>query len=90
MQDVVSLYDFVEKNKGILLTAFQRNFDHQTEVLRAKAAQMGPISYMRLCARDNVGSAPPSMDYIKASGGFFVDSASESISAKIQIFNFFV
>lgn len=82
MKDVVELYDYVEKNKGILLTAFQRNFDHQTEVLRAKAATMGPISYMRLCARDSVGSAPPSIEYLTASGGFFVDSASMILNFK--------
>jgi len=84
MKDVLTMYDYVEKNKGILLTAFQRNFDHQTEVLMNKASTMGPISYMRLCARDSVGSAPPSIDYLKASGGFFVDSAIHDIDQMLQ------
>jgi len=84
MKDVIDVYDMVEREKGILLTAFQRNFDEQTEILREKASHMGQVSYMRLCARDSAGTSPPSIEYLKNSGGFFVDSAIHDIDQMLQ------
>ncbi|MDR0597231.1 MAG: inositol 2-dehydrogenase [Treponema sp.] len=64
--------DAVKKAGVKLQIGFNRRFDHNFARIReyARAGELGEIHLVRITSRD---PAPPSIDYVKVSGGLFMD-----------------
>ncbi|XP_064615533.1 uncharacterized oxidoreductase YrbE-like [Liolophura sinensis] len=66
-------YDLAEKQGCHLLCAFHRRFDPSFRALheRVVSGSLGPLRMVRTSSRDYT---PPTADYIKTSGGIFIDT----------------
>ena len=75
---VVQIYDEAARVGKPLFCAFQRRFDPNFVDVRdrMRKGEIGKLHVIKTCSRD---SPSPSIEYVRTSGGFFVDSSVHDI-----------
>jgi myo-inositol 2-dehydrogenase/D-chiro-inositol 1-dehydrogenase len=71
---IKGVMDALKKSKVKYQVGFNRRFDHNFLAARAavKDGKLGELNIVKITSRD---PAPPSIDYVKISGGLFLDMA---------------
>ncbi|MBO1720455.1 inositol 2-dehydrogenase [Extibacter sp. GGCC_0201] len=71
---IQEVMDALKKNPVKYQVGFNRRFDHNFAAVQAavKAGKVGDVHVVKITSRD---PEPPSMDYVKISGGIFLDMA---------------
>lgn len=72
IQRIQEVIDALKENPVKYQVGFNRRFDHNFEAVRAavEAGKVGDIHVIKVTSRD---PEPPSADYVKVSGGIFLD-----------------
>ncbi len=72
VEKIREVMDALEKNPVKYQVGFNRRFDHNFEAVRdaVAAGKIGDTHIIKITSRD---PAPPSADYVKVSGGMFLD-----------------